>query len=214
MTFGEIISLVHNASEADRMLGVIPRLVNSAIHDIASQRSFRWMADTLDLTIPAGDRTVELPANYKEPNGGRNSLRALDNSSEGFEPWILVSKQEMLNLQKMGSASASRTACIEEIGEGTYQLRVAGTTSSPISFELDCYVFPEDLEEKADTNQFTTEADMAVIQRTLMLVYSLMPGRQAEMAQAAQQYASELQGLASDDAARRTAGRSFRMGGI
>lgn len=217
MNFGEIISLVHNATEADNMLGVIPRMVNSAIRDIARQRSFTWMADTIVLSINPGESTTPLPERFKEPQRGVNALRAIDNSTEGFEPWKLVSKQELLKLQKIGTNVADSKACIEEIAEGTLQLRIAGAAGvgdTPLSFQLDCYMYPADLVSRTDTNRFTTEAEQAVIQRAIYLVNSLMRGRQKEMAQAAGLYKLEFDGAAAEDGARRVAGRAFRMGGI
>lgn len=217
MNFGEIISLVHNATEADNMLGVIPRMVNSAIRDIARQRSFTWMADTIVLSINPGESTTPLPERFKEPQRGVNALRAIDNSTEGFEPWKLVSKQELLKLQKIGTNVADSKACIEEIAEGTLQLRIAGAAGvgdTPLSFQLDCYMYPTDLVARTDTNRFTTEAEQAVIQRSIYLVNSLMKGRQKEMAQAAGLYKLEFDGAAAEDAGRRVAGRTFRMGGI
>lgn len=217
MNFGEIVSLVHNASEADNMLGVIPRMVNSAIHDIASARSFSWMSDTVTITIAPGESTGELPERFKEPHRGVNALRAVDSSAEGFEPWRLVSKQELLKLLKVGAGVAGTLACIEETAEGTNRLRIAGAAGQsgvPLTFEMDCYLFPEDLVARTDSNQFTVNAEMAVIQRTLQSVYMLLRGRQDDAEQAAANFRTEFNGLAAEDAARRVAGRTFRMGGI
>lgn len=217
MNFGEIVSLVHNASEADNMLGTIPRMVNLAIRDIASMRSLAFMSDTIPLTIVPGGSTSVLPARFKEPHRGVNALRAVDNSTEGFEPWKLVSKQELLKLQKIGTNIADTKACIEEIDEGVLQLRIsgaAGVEDTPLTFEMDCYLYPADLVNKTDTNPFTTGMEMAVIQRTLYLVYSLLPGRQKDLAKAAGLFKLETDGAFAEDAARRVAGRTFRMGGL
>ena len=114
MNLQELQSLVHFSTKADVQLGVFRTLVNNALLEIQQMRSFTFMKQTLSLTIDPDEVSTNLPANFKEPQGGKTPLRALDPSDAvGFERWYLMTKQEVMNLELIGTNTAERKAYIE-----------------------------------------------------------------------------------------------------
>jgi len=67
MTFAEIVARVRKGVQRDDLVDEYPDFVNEALMEIQQKRSWSFMKTTLEpLTLLAGDKTVALPADFKE----------------------------------------------------------------------------------------------------------------------------------------------------
>jgi len=222
MTLADMQSLVHHATKKDELLGAIPTLMNDGLKQIQRQRSWSCMKAVITTTIPAGQVSIALPSNFKEPQRGKNPLKGSNPlSAVGYVPWVLVSKQELERLQMIGQTTTDRRATVFQDG-GSWKIMMAGfndgfavAATYDVTFHLDAYAFLAKLTNATDTNYFLEEYPQMVLEKTKELVFALS-GEDDDVAKAQvanQRYTDEFQRASIDDANREVAGRNFRMGG-
>lgn len=215
MTLADIKSLVHHSTGKDKILGVFPTLINQALRDIQTRRSFICNKDVVSVTITAGTDSVALPSNFKEPQRGKNPLKSNDvYNPTGYVVWKLLSNQELERVTEYGDACASRRASIRTNAAG-HTLYISALAASNIAFLLDSYVFLPALVADADTNYLLTNYPQMVLEKTKELAYGVdeEPGDADKAMNSYARYVNQFNIASADDASRETSGRSFRMGG-
>lgn len=217
MTRDEIKALVHNAVKNDVLLGIIPEMINQALKDIQQLRSWRGMKTTLTFTIPNGGVTYALPDNFKEPQGGYNPMLVSTVDDAEATPWMILSKQEMGRLQRIGTATADRKAYIDYGVGPTPVLVLPGPALVDYQVSLDCYCFLPPLTTGNSDNWLTKEYAMIVVNKAIALTFRLdnqNPNFQAQSDVYTKYFRDDFKQASADDAVRETRGRSYRMGGV
>lgn len=212
MNLGELISLAHHAAKVDALYGAIPGFVNDTLRDIQQRRSWLCMRATESVTISSGTSSANLNSLFKEPRGGKHSLRGLDSSTGSYIPWELLARQELEDLNVIGLGAAERRAYID-FGSGVQTLNLPENAAEDLTFELQSYRFLADLSDDSDTNYFTTNYPQLVLEGVKARLLAADDDTQrADLAEI--RFAQQFTSASRDDAYRQVAGRNIRMGGL
>jgi len=216
MTLDQYRTLLLDCTKQDTQIGILTTWVNTALSELQRRRSWRGMKNTISLTIPGGNGSVNLPATFKEPQSGINPLRGTDATTpQGFVNWFLYSKQEVMRLLEIQVGAPDRKAYIDFDGTN-WSLNTLGQVGSTTTFQLDCYLYFADLSGGTDSNYLTKEYPMLVLEQAKQYAYRHVGTPDAlQMAQAAQaEVERQYQLAAADDGFREVRGRRFRMSGF
>jgi len=212
----ELKSLVHNATRNDVLLGVVPTLINQAIRYTEDLRSWSGMRVTNVFPAPSSATQIVLPSNFKEPQGGNTPILVSSVDCAESEPWMLISKQEMGKLKRIGTGTSDRKAFIDFENGGAPILVFPGPVLVDTTVAFDYYQYLPDLVLSTDHNWFTDRLPMLILWKAIALTFGL------EQDQASQQnvltydakFDKEFTRAGNVDAIQERRGRSLRMGGV
>ena len=215
MNLSQLIALLLDSTKADSQYGIMVTWINTALHELGRRRSWRGMKATINLTIPGGNGSVNLPTNFKEPQSGKNPLRGMDNTTpQNFVNWFLYSKQEIMRLLEIQVGAPDRKAYIDFDGTN-WNLNTLGQVGSTTMFSFDIYQYLADLANPTDANYMTREYPLLVLEQAKVYAFRHLNTEAGyEAAQVCQgEVERQFQIASADDGYREVRGRVFRMGG-
>lgn len=217
MTLQEYRAILLDCTKQDTQIGILTTWTNTALKELQRRRSWWGMKNTLTLTIPSGNGSVDLPITFKEPQSGINPLRATDNNTNppGFRNWFLYTKQEIFRLLEIRVGAPDNKAYIDYV-DPVSTLNVMGQVAGVSTiFQLDCYTYLADLAGATDHNYLTDNYPMMILEQAKVYAYRHVGTPDAvEMAINCQQEADrQFMENSADDGFKAVRGRRIRMGG-
>lgn len=226
MNLGDIIREVGEIGVRNGRINTdIKGFVNRAQRAIAERRNWSWMKQTEDVTIPAGETSVNMPGDFKELDE-ENS--AVSYTIEGSNIPIPVQVASRAQLNRTGTGwnrywigrytqADISGVWMEPNGEGGWALKILSIAapSSDLTFSVTGYYYPDDLEKAGDSNAFTRHGDVAeaIVCKAKALAYAALDDaesiQKAEMH--AMSYERHIKQAIYADARKKTAGRALHM---
>lgn len=221
MTFADLqTNVLTGVKRTD--VGPYGDLVNQAIREIQNRRSWSFMRTRTNITLPAGQTSVALPADYKELQNVRPAitLAIQDPAVPGgavAKPVQVVYEHQQVNFAWNFDLTMFplMSVCItEESDFTTYgtQVKTLGIVipgTQDLVFNVRYYRFLPDLVNDSDTNQFTIQYPELVELKAKAKAFNRINDPIADSVE--QRFGEQLMIAVREDAYKDTTGRENRM---
>jgi hypothetical protein len=199
----------------------VKAMLNRAQKSMCERRSWSFMRDRIQVTIPAGQTYVGLPGEFKSLCEERWPV-AYSGTDNQRIPVTVSSRSEIENLTYTPGVSSLATGnlpiyyCfVEQTGPGgdwTFNIPSLYTPTEDVIFTISAYLYPQDLASGVDHNNLTDHGDLgdALINLTKAMCYMatdpLDPRAQACLAE----YERRFKIATYSDETRKLGGRATR----
>lgn len=168
-----------------RLNSDIKGFINRAQRAIAERRNWTFMHDVIEVILPGGETSVEMPMTFKElaQENSPVSYALLDSTVP--IPVRVMSRAEMNRMgvslwNRYAGAPNShypiRAVFMEQNNAGGWTMNMIAlyAPADDTTFTVSCYSYPDDLEKAGDRSAITDHGDLAeaIINRAKALAYS------------------------------------------
>lgn len=172
MTQADFIKRLSIGVARDDLAPLYPDFINEALHEIQRRRSWRFMLQIGTFTIPVGQTSVNLPANFKELSNTRTPVHLIGTSFQPGLPNVLTpcdvwTRERVLRREQMAFGYSILTPNIYYLRTSipvyvdwqaeTPSLRVFYPATTALMFDVKYFAYLPDLVLSTDSNALTTE---------------------------------------------------------
>jgi hypothetical protein len=131
-------------------------ILNEAQKEICRLHSFTWMKDTADVTIPANDSVVSLPASFKELTRTKTPVHLFSDDGTPATPVDVWTLEKLRRFAR--STLTTQIAVALDWSFLPPKLTLICTADEDLSFQVSHYAYPDDLEDgEEESNILTTQ---------------------------------------------------------
>ena len=193
--------------------------INQAIKELADLRSFECMATQVDVTILTGNKSIALPADFKEldarnTNGGPIAFVLIDPANPGavLPVQAYFEAEELRRFFKFGGQLAiafGEMRVFLKIDKNGASIGMASPALENLTFRVDYFQYLPDLVDDADTSPLADQyPEMVIAKAKALALASVNDGA----AQGAEAMASvKFKEASFKEARAQLAGRDLRM---
>ena len=196
--------------------------VNRAIKAIAMRRNWTFMHDRIQVTVPAGQTSVVLPATFKQLAVEKSPITYTDDATGRNIPVLVKTRAE---IERQGYAIGypySRPLCqvfLELNASGTnpglwvLNLPNADPNTQDVTFTISCFTLPVALVLGSDSNAMTNHGELAdaIINKTKSIAYFSEDTTDKRGVEASRLYEVAYRTACYEDATQATGGQSIHM---
>lgn len=211
MNFTVLQARVNRGIQRDDLATDIPNFINEALKDLQIRRSWICMKDEIQITIPAGSDSIQLPDNFKELQNPRESIHLIynDGSGDRLLPVEVTTRADQLQrIFRLGRDLWMRVFL--DLTNDQKFIRVGENASQDLPFNLRFYGFLPDLATGTDSNSLTNNYPEMIIARAKAIALASVNDPLAEGMEALTE--KRFLEAKTDDGRREISGVTVRMG--
>jgi hypothetical protein len=224
MTFADLkLMLAQDVNRSDKETVWYPIWINRALHRIQMSSNFSGMKQRLAFTIPAGQSSVLLGAQFKELTPELSAVTVSDPSLPAAHselPCEVVSREYLINYRAAANVPtippnvrgrlSGLPVFIENTSSG-WTLNIAANADEAINFKVSHFRFVDDLVNDSDTNFLLKDYPDLVESKLKAIAFGSL--NDPLMASFESLAAGQLSEAVLTDNRRQYRGRALRMGG-
>ncbi len=196
--------------------------INRAQKTICERRNWTFMHDVITATIPANQASVQLPAEFKQPDDENSPVSYFMPDSTIPNPVSVVSRAAITRAGSLLLARDTRfhaaqvpiRACyFEQNRDGIWTLNIlqiaSQTTETP--FTISAYFYMADLEKSGDQNSLTNHGELleALISNAKSMAYDAEDPTDKRIAACNERYEQHIKLAIYSDTSRKNGGRAL-----
>lgn len=177
MNLGEVLNSLQTTVDRDDLTPLYRDVVRDAALQIQKEHSWRWMRTRFDIASFTGDTVAQLPANFKELVGERESLRQ-DLGGGVLVPWTIYAEPQGSRLNAVAWSSRQIATLDYEVGFPVLRFPIALAANA--NFRIFYYQYLTDLVSDDQVNVLTVRHAQLLLNKARAIAYELVNDPQYE----------------------------------